>query len=281
MALPSPSGRLSVEGVSYGLPGRKPVLRGVTFSVEPGQAVAIIGPSAAGKSTLARLLVGVARPAAGQVRLDGADLFLWPRQDIGRHIGYLPQDVELFDGTIRDNIARLGEAEPSEIVAAARMAYCHEMVLRLDQGYETPIGEQGVRLSGGQRQRIALARALFGSPRLVVLDEPNANLDGDGEVALNRAISALKKTGAAVIVIGHRPSLLQEVDKVLLLVDGQVEKFGPRAEVIDQLTRRSIKTVAPAVASAGAPSRQPPGEAPATHPAAGAIVPPSETRVVP
>jgi PrtD family type I secretion system ABC transporter len=243
MPLPAPKGRLSVEGVSFGLPGKPLILRSVTFRAEPGEAICIIGPSAAGKSSLARLLVGVKSPLSGIVRLDGADIFTWPKADLGRHVGYLPQDVELFSGTIRENIARLGDVDPAEVVAAAQLANCHDMILRLDKGYDTEIGDSGVRLSGGQRQRIALARAVFGRPRLVILDEPNASLDGEGEDALNRAIASLKECGSTVIVIGHRPSLLQEVTKVLVLVQGQVELFGPRTEVMEQLTRRNVQPV--------------------------------------
>ena len=257
MPLPAPEGRLSVEGVCFGLPGKPLILKSVSFKADPGEAICIIGPSAAGKSSLARLLVGVRSPLTGIVRLDGADIFTWPKSDLGRHVGYLPQDVELFSGTIRENIARLGEADPADVVAAARMANCHDMILKLEKGYDTEIGEAGVRLSGGQRQRIALARAVFGRPRLVILDEPNASLDGEGEEALNRAIAALKACGSTVIVIGHRPSLLQEVTKVLVLVAGQVEMFGPRAEVMERLTRRNVQPVAtgiPARAQAAAGS---------------------------
>ncbi|MGF7211339.1 PrtD family type I secretion system ABC transporter [Skermanella aerolata] len=258
MPLPAPEGRLSVEGVCFGLQGKPLILKSVSFKADPGEAVCIIGPSAAGKSSLARLLVGVRSPQTGIVRLDGADIFSWPKSDLGRHVGYLPQDVELFSGTIRENIARLEEADPANVVAAARMANCYDMILKLENGYDTEIGEAGVRLSGGQRQRIALARAVFGRPRLVILDEPNASLDGEGEEALNRAIAALKASGSTVIVIGHRPSLLQEVTKVLVLVAGQVEMFGPRAEVMDRLTRRNVQPVAagsPARAQAAAGSR--------------------------
>jgi PrtD family type I secretion system ABC transporter len=251
MPLPPPAGRLSVEGVSFGLPNKPLILRSVSFRADPGEAIGIIGPSAAGKSTLARLLVGVRSPVSGIVRLDGADIFTWPKPDLGPHVGYLPQDVELFSGTIRENISRLSDADPAEVVAAARMANCHDMILRLDKGYGTEIGEAGIRLSGGQRQRIALARAVFGRPRLVVLDEPNASLDGEGEEALNRAIAALKACGSTVIVIGHRPSLLQEVTKVVLLVAGQVEMFGPRADVMERLTRRNVQPV-----PVNAPARQ-------------------------
>jgi PrtD family type I secretion system ABC transporter len=243
MPLPSPEGWISVERACFGLPGKPLILKSISFKAEPGEAIGIIGPSAAGKSTLARLLVGVRSPVTGSVRLDGADIFTWPKSDLGRHVGYLPQDVELFSGTIRENISRLGEANPAEVVAAARMANCHDMILRLEKGYDTEIGEAGIRLSGGQRQRIALARAVFGRPRLIILDEPNASLDAEGEDALNRAIATMKACDSTVIVIGHRPSLLQEITKVLVLVAGQVEMFGPRNEVMERLTRRNVQPV--------------------------------------
>ncbi|HEV7370519.1 type I secretion system permease/ATPase [Arenibaculum sp.] len=253
MALPTPEGRFAVEDITFTFaPGGRPVLDGVSFSLAPGETLGIVGPSAAGKSTLARLLVGVEAPARGAVRLDGADLFAWPRADLARHLGYLPQDVELFAGTVAENVARLGPVDPEAVVAAARLANCHEMVLRLENGYATELGENGAKLSGGQRQRIALARALYGAPRLVVLDEPNASLDGEGEVALNRAIRTLRERGTTVVVIGHRPSTLAAVDKVLVLAEGRVERFGPRQEVLEALTRRSLRPVPARPAGEGA-----------------------------
>ena len=238
MALPPPHGHITVERLAFAYPGSgASALRGITFEILPGEALAVVGPSAAGKSTLARLLVGVWPPSSGTVRLDGADVSLWDRADFGRYVGYLPQEVELFAGTVRDNIARMGNTPPGAVVHAAKMAGVHDMILRLPLGYETEIGECGAVLSGGQRQRIALARALLGRPRLLVLDEPNSNLDSDGEQALSDAIQAVKDDGGAVVIIAHRPSLLEHVDKILVLRDGQIHAYGTSDEITKLITR--------------------------------------------
>ncbi|MCU0809854.1 MAG: type I secretion system permease/ATPase [Thiobacillaceae bacterium] len=240
LSMPRPEGNLTVEGVSYRAPGSdKVVLFSIAFSLTPGEALAVIGPSAAGKSTLARLLTGVWAPTTGAVRLDGMDVAYWPREDLGVWIGYVPQDVELFDGTVADNIARLGEVDSEAVVKAGKRANAHEMILTLPQGYDTPVGEHGVRLSPGQRQRVALARALYGDPRLVVLDEPNSNLDGAGEIALAKALSGLRSEGVTSIIVTHRPSLIAHVDKTLVLDAGRMKQYGPAAEVMKETQRQA------------------------------------------
>ncbi len=236
--LPTPAGAVAVERIVFGLPrAERPIIRGASFSLQAGESLGVIGPSAAGKSTLARLIVGVWKPLSGAVRLDGADVATWPREQLGRHIGYLPQNVELFAGTVAENIARLAEPGGAAVIRAAQRAHAHEMILRLPKGYDTQIGESGGALSPGQGQRIALARALYGEPRLVVLDEPNANLDTDGDEALLQTLRVLKQDGITVIIIAHRPSLLGGVDKLLVLKEGAVELFGPRADIIARVTR--------------------------------------------
>jgi PrtD family type I secretion system ABC transporter len=232
--LPAPSGRLTVERVTLAGPER-PILRGVGFELAPGESLAIIGPSASGKSSLARLLVGVWTPNTGSVRLDGAELVRLEREHIGPHLGYLPQDVELFPGTVAENIARLGPQDSEGVVRAAQYALAHEMILRLPKGYDTHIGGPGFAISGGQMQRIGLARALYGRPRLVVLDEPNSNLDAEGEASLQQVVRHLRQDGITLVLITHRPSLLEHIDKVLVMRDGAMDAFGPREEVLKRV----------------------------------------------
>lgn len=247
MPLPAPTGKLLVEQLVAVPPGGgAPILKGVGFSVDKGQVVGIVGPSASGKSTLARLLVGVWTPQSGKVRLDGADVAQWDKAQLGPHLGYLPQDIELFEGSVADNIARFGMPDENQIVAAAQAAGVHEMILRLPQGYDTQIGVGGAVLSGGQKQRIGLARALYGNPALIVLDEPNSNLDDAGEMALIKAVQAQRQRGATVIVITHRVSILGAVDCLMVLVDGAIKHFGEREEVL-----RELKEGRPAAAQNG------------------------------
>ena len=236
MPLPAPEGAIRVEGLSAGAPdARKPIIRGVNFQVSAGEVVGIIGPSGAGKSTLARALLGVWPSLAGTVRLDGADISQWRREELGQYIGYLPQDIELFEGSISQNISRFGTVNAPAVVAAARMAGIHELILQLPDGYDTLIGANGGGLSGGQRQRIGLARALYGEPRLVVLDEPNSNLDDAGEKMLAEALQKLRQSRATVFVITHRSGVLAQVDKLLVLNQGELSLFGPRDQVLARL----------------------------------------------
>ncbi len=252
LSLPAPRGVLAVEGLVAAPPGAPaPVLKGVSFAAQPGEVVGVVGPSASGKSTLARLLVGVWPGASGKVRLDGADVFAWNKEELGPHLGYLPQDVEIFEGTVAENICRFGALDSERIVAAAQLAGVHEMILRLPHGYETPLGVGGSALSAGQRQRVALARALYGEPALVVLDEPNSNLDEAGDAALLHALRRLKQLGKTVIVVTHRSQVLQAVDKLLLLNDGQVVAFGPRDAVLQKLAA-ARGDAGPRAAAAGA-----------------------------
>jgi len=236
MSLPAPEGAIRVEGLSVGSPNqRKPIIRGLTFEVPAGSVVGIIGPSGAGKSTLARALLGIWPSLAGTVRLDGADISQWRRDELGPYVGYLPQDIELFEGTISQNISRFGPVDAPAVVAAARMAGVHELVLQLPDGYDTLIGANGGGLSGGQRQRIGLARALYGEPRLVLLDEPNSNLDDAGEKMLAEALQKLRQSRATVFVITHRSGVLAQVDKLLVLNQGELSLFGPRDKVLARL----------------------------------------------
>ncbi|MDP4027116.1 type I secretion system permease/ATPase [Methylobacterium sp. NEAU 140] len=245
MHVPIAAGGLTVEGLSYLLPGtRRPLLRNVSFDLPPGELLGVVGPSGAGKSTLAKLVVGALPPSSGRVRFGGVDLDPWGRADHGRAIGYLPQEAGLFPGTIRDNIARFhADADDAAIVAATELAGVHAMILDLPDGYETVLGEGGAGLSGGQRQRVGLARALFGDPRLVVLDEPNANLDAAGEMALIQAIVEVVSRGANVLVVAHRPNLIAAADRILVVEGGAISAYGPRAELIDSLRRRQPRSV--------------------------------------
>lgn len=238
LILPRPDGQLSVDGLSFAAPGTsKAILRGVAFRIEPGEVLGIIGPSGAGKSTLARHLVGVQTPSAGAARLDGAEISTWIRSSLGQHLGYLPQDVELFADSIAANICRFDDGDDNAVIAAAKLAGVHEMIVRLPEGYDTQVGEGGAILSGGYRQRIGLARAVYGNPSLVVLDEPSSNLDADGDAALAHCILQLKQRGTTVVLISHRPATIGVCDKILVLREGVAEMFGPRNEVLLRLTR--------------------------------------------
>jgi len=242
MSLPKPVGNLVAEQVVVAPPGsRIPVVKGVSFQLKAGEALGIVGPSASGKSSLARALLGIWPAVNGKVRLDGADIAAWDRGELGPHIGYLPQDIELFHGTVSENISRFGEQDPNKIVTAARLAGVHELVLQLPQGYDTVIGSSGGVLSGGQRQRIGLTRAVYGSPRLVILDEPNSNLDDQGEKELVAALLRVKSEGTTVIVITHRKLVLQCVDKILVMRDGTALKFGPRDQVLGELFGQAME----------------------------------------
>jgi PrtD family type I secretion system ABC transporter len=252
MLLPAPTGRLSFQQVEFLPRGRtEATLRGVSFALDAGEGLGIVGPSAAGKSTLCKIVVGAWQPTRGHARLDGADIFHWDCESLGRHIGYLPQDVELFAGTVGDNIARMQcTPDPELIVEAAQLAGVHEMILALPRGYDTEIGEAGSFLSGGQRQRIGVARALFGRPRLIVLDEPSASLDSEGEEALVRGIFRAKAWGATVVLVAHHPRILAPCEKLLVLHSGKVAAFGARDEVLAHLRQARPPEHAPAVPTA-------------------------------
>ena len=253
MALPPPTGAVKVERLQVAAPGsEEPIIRGVDFELAKGDILAVIGPSASGKSSLARALVGIWPPLAGSVRLDGAPLDQWSPEALGPYLGYLPQDIELFDGSVAENIARFGELDSEPIIQAARHAGIHDMVLRFPQGYDTVLGPGGHGLSGGQKQRIGLARALFGKPALIVLDEPNSNLDEAGEQALVHALRALKAEGSTVIMITHRPSVLGVVDKILVLNEGRQQLFGTR----DQVLKAVLPPAKPPAPSAPTPVKE-------------------------
>ncbi|TJW56647.1 MAG: ATP-binding cassette domain-containing protein, partial [Mesorhizobium sp.] len=239
VSLPAPRSALSVESVSVTPPGeRRMVVQDATFALERGVGLGIVGPSASGKSSLVRVIAGIWLPIRGTVRLDGATLDQWSPEELGNHVGYLPQDVQLFDGTIAENIARFEPQAPSDkILAAARAAGVHDLVIHLPEGYETRIGEAGSALSAGQRQRVALARALYGDPFLVILDEPNSNLDAEGEAALTVAIQGVRARGGIAIVVAHRPSALASLDQVLVMANGRIQAIGPKNEILNKITR--------------------------------------------
>ena len=242
MPLPAPRGQLSVEGIVAGPPGQQAtILRGIQFALNPGEVLAVIGPSAAGKTTLARLLVGLWPSMGGKVRLDGADIFTWDKSELGPYLGYLPQGVELLEGTIAENIARFGDVDMAQVEVAAKLVGVHELILAMPQAYNTPIGRDGATLSGGQRQRVGLARALYGKPVLVVLDEPNSSLDEAGDAALTQAIATLKQQGTTFVIMTHRTSVLGVVDKMLLMREGTQQAFGPRDEVLAAMQQAKEK----------------------------------------
>ncbi len=242
MSLPKPTGIITVENVTAAPPGsRVPVIKGLNLSVSAGEVLGIIGPSGSGKSTLARLLVGVWPAASGKVRLDGADVYLWNKDELGPHIGYLPQDIELFSGSVSENIARFGEIEPEKVILAAKRAGVHQMILNMPAGYDTKLGDGGAGLSGGQKQRLGLARAMYDDPALIVLDEPNSNLDEIGEQALLTALIDLRKRGKTIVLITHRSSIISVTNKLLLLHDGMAKLFGPTEKVLLELKKQQQK----------------------------------------
>jgi len=240
MELPPPTGQLSLERVTFGIRSTsKVIIKDVSFTLSAGEFLGIVGPSASGKSTLARLLVSVWKPVQGVIRMDGSNISDWPSDRLGRHVGYLPQDIELFAGSIAENIARLEEPDSEKVIAATTMAGLHDIILRMPGGYDAQIGEGGMILSGGQRQRLGLARALYGNPKLLVLDEPNASLDSAGELALLDAMVQLKKAGKTTVIITHNPSFLHHVDKLLVMQNGEVAVFGPKDQVLAQLQQNN------------------------------------------
>ena len=257
MSLPAPKGYLSVEGLMAGAPGQQvPIVRGVQFGLAKGEVLAVVGPSASGKTTLARLLVGLWPAMSGKVRLDGADVFTWDKSELGPYLGYLPQGVELLEGSLAENIARFGEVDMAQVEAAARLVGLHELIMSLPQAYNSPIGRDGAMLSGGQRQRVGLARALYGKPVFVVLDEPNSSLDEAGDLALANAIAALKQLGTTFVVMTHRTSVLGVADKMLIMRDGAQQAFGPRDEVLAALqkARQPASVAAPEATTVTAPA---------------------------
>jgi ATP-binding cassette subfamily C exporter for protease/lipase len=253
MPLPPPMGHLSVEGAVAAPPNSQvPILKGVTFRLPAGQSLAVVGPSASGKTTLARLITGIWPAANGKVRLDGADIYQWKKSELGPYVGYLPQDVELFDGTLAENIARFGQVDMEKVQAAASVVGLDGFIATLKNGYETQVGDEGSFLSGGQRQRVALARAIYGMPKFVVLDEPNSSLDEAGDVALLNALQYIKSQGTTLIVITHRPQILSVIDYVMVLTEGQIKAFGPRDEVLESLNPKNQAAPAAAQVPSGA-----------------------------
>jgi ATP-binding cassette subfamily C exporter for protease/lipase len=275
MPLPKPKGQLSVESVTAAPPGSAvPVLRNLHFGIAAGDVLGVIGPSGSGKSTLARLLVGVWPAAGGKVRLDGADVYQWNKDELGPHLGYLPQDIELFGGTVGENIARFGEVDSVKVIEAAQRAGVHDMILHLPKGYDTLLGDGGSGLSGGQKQRLGLARAMYGNPSLIVLDEPNSNLDDFGEQALLAAITDLRQRGTTLVIITHRTSAIGITNKLLLLRDGTAQIFGPTQQVLAELAKASQQPQRQKVSSAAQPTPQaatPPGQAGAQADLAAAV----------
>ena len=240
MPLPAPKGVLTVEGLTAGSPrSQVPIIRGVQFSLSPGEMLAVVGPSASGKTTLARLLVGLWPSMNGKVRLDGVDVHAWDKNELGPYLGYLPQGVELLDGTLAENIARFGNVDMAQVASAAKLVGLHDLIMSLPEGYDSPVGRDGALLSGGQRQRVGLARALYGRPVFVVLDEPNSSLDEAGDAALANAIATLKQLGTTFVVMTHRPSVLEVADKMLVIRDGVQQAFGPRDEVLAALQQKA------------------------------------------
>lgn len=253
MALPAPRGVLQAEGLMAGAPGGGPaIIKNVAFGLAPGEVLAVVGPSASGKTTLARLLVGLWPSAAGKVRLDGADVFTWDKAELGPYIGYLPQGVELLEGTLAENIARFGDLAPAKVRAAAQAVGLHDFIMGLPKGYDSPVGRDGAMLSGGQRQRVALARAIYGDPVLVVLDEPNSSLDEAGDAALAATIQELKGRGTTFVIMTHRTSILAVADKMMVLRDGVMQAFGPRNEVLAALKQATDQAQAQRAAGNGA-----------------------------
>ncbi|MDR4652545.1 MAG: type I secretion system permease/ATPase [Nitrosomonas sp.] len=255
MTLPKPTGAVSVENVTAAPPGsRVPVIKGLNLSLTAGEVLGIVGPSGSGKSTLARLLVGVWPAAAGKVRLDGADVYLWNKEELGPHIGYLPQDIELFSGTVSENIARFGEVDAGKVILAAQRAGVHQMILNMPEGYDTKLGDGGAGLSGGQKQRLGLARAMYDDPALIVLDEPNSNLDDVGEQALLNALIDLRKRRKTIVLITHRSSVISVTNKLLVLQEGVARLFGPTEQVLAELKKQQQAAQQPAQQKQPAPA---------------------------